>query len=63
MQVGNLVKVLPSKIGYYIVVSVTAHDTHNGKYLPKCLMIASLEDGSIAPMDRKFIEVISHGKQ
>tara|TARA_R100000008_G_C3505059_1_gene125710 strand:- start:27 stop:224 length:198 start_codon:yes stop_codon:yes gene_type:complete len=62
-RAGDLVRFSNRPDGpYYIVVSEDAHDIHNGKYLPDCVMIALLEIDGVVPMDRKFLKVVSRAK-
>ena len=64
MKTGDLVTFSNRPSGpYYIIVSDRAHDIHTGKYLPECVMIALVEIDGIVPMDRKFLRLVSRGKQ
>ncbi len=70
MKVGDLVQVLPAKIGYYLITGRVKMDDLLSLSLPldrqaeywylTPLDRASFQTGG--PMDEKFIEVISEGR-
>mgnify|MGYP005817411023 CR=1 FL=1 len=61
MQVGDLVIFIPARKDNdaYVVTSNEAYDTYSGEPLPHCVMIAIPEEGSIIPMAKEYLEVIS----
>ena len=55
IKVGSLVEVGPAFSGLYIVV----HDGDPDPLLEDCPGLYSLDDGTMAPMNRTFIKVLS----
>jgi len=55
IKIGSLVEVAPAFAGMYIVV----HDGDPDPLLEDCPVLYSLDDGTMAPMGRKFIKVLS----
>ena len=64
MKVGDLVQVLPARIGYYIILSVvqTPH-SHGGRAVYYNLApVAGANFDHGGPMNEKFIEVASESR-
>ncbi len=55
IKFGSLVEVGPAYVGMYIVVYEGSEDP----LLEDCPVLYSLEDGTMAPMEKKFIKVLS----
>lgn len=63
VKTGDLVQVLPAKIGFYIVLGRTRWD--NGSVSSTCWNLQSvsdIEDVPGLPMDEKFIEVVCESR-
>ena len=63
MKVGDLVQVLPAKIGYYIITG--KHETGYGASRNEHWILAPLSGASFdhgGPMNEKFIEVVSESR-
>jgi hypothetical protein len=62
MKIGDLVQVLPAKIGYYIIIKATSRSSWG--YSPTWILapICSANFTSGGAMQEKFIEVISESR-
>ena len=62
MKVGDLVQVLPAKIGYYIIIEETSRSAWG--YSPQWILapVCGANFTSGGPMQEKFIEVISESR-
>tara|TARA_Y100000034_G_C6852253_1_gene386739 strand:+ start:576 stop:767 length:192 start_codon:yes stop_codon:yes gene_type:complete len=63
MKVGDLVQVLPAKIGYYIITGKHEADYDTGRFEHWVLApVAGANFDRGGPMNEKFIEVISESR-
>ena len=63
MKVGDLVQVLPAKIGYYIIIG--KHATGYGASVNEHWILAPVSGANFdrgGPMNEKFIEVVSENR-
>jgi|TARA_R110000824_G_scaffold5670_11_gene26203 hypothetical protein len=62
VQVGDLVQVLPAKVGYYIIVEDFAFHRDNDKAYWQLLPVTTSIYSGYGPMSEEFIEVVSESR-